>query len=384
MNPSELADRFGTPLYAFDLDVIRDRVAAVRSALGELVLLYAMKANPHPAILEALEPIVDGLDVASTGELAAARAAGYDPARLNIAGPGKSDALLRSSIAAGVGSIRAESIDELEDIATMAAGMSRTARVSLRVNPTEVPHAFRVKMGGGPSAFGVEPDQIAGAASVIEARDALSFVGTHVFAGSECTSASALWSSFATALEVAEEAATQLAIQRVDLGGGFGVSAPLDLDALGSKLQRGVTKFRATTGIDAPVAIELGRYLVADAGVYVASVQRVKRSRGQTFAILDGGFNHVIAANEPLLGAHRPAPRLLATGLRQVGPVQVCGPLCTPLDTFGELEWPTPKRRDRVVFDRAGAYGVTFSPAAFLGHPPPRTVIIDGGEVRVG
>lgn len=382
---ASLADRFGSPLYAYDLAAIREQVASVRHHVSGVGLLYAMKANPNEAVLRAMAPLVDGLDIASEGELAAALAAGYPAAQLSFAGPGKTEVALAAAIDAGVGSIRAESLDELDDIQRIASARRTIAQVSLRINPAEVPNAFRVRFGGQPSPFGIDEADLHGAVERVRGHDAIELVSTHVFAGTECTSAAALWRAFAHGLGITERV-MQLGLRpkRIDLGGGIGVCAPFDLAALGAKVASGLSRFRQATDLAAPAVIELGRYLVADAGAFVATVQRVKVSQGQTFVILDGGLNHYQWGNPGM----RPGPRADPFNASSDGPAircQLCGPLCTPLDSFGEVHLASARPGDRVVFPGAGAYGLSFSPTRFLGHPPPRELVMDGERVhRVG
>ena len=378
---SRLAARVGqTPFYAIDRERVRQRVAQARAALPPGVRLhYAVKANPMPALVGFIRPLVDGLDVASAGEMAVALDAGADPGHLSFAGPGKRDAELEQAVAAGV-------LVNLESAREVAlAGLGLPARVAVRVNPDFELRGAGMRMGGGAKPFGVDAEAVPQLLRDI-GQAGLAFEGFHVYAGSQNLKggliAQALRESWAMVQRLAADVPAP--IRHVNLGGGWGIpyfpnEQPLDLEPVTAALA-GIEAERQRDWPGARLALELGRYLVGEAGVYVARVTDRKESRGQVFLVTDGGLHHHLAASGnfgQVIRRNYP----LALG-RQVSPahtetVSVVGPLCTPLDVLGERVDLAPAREgDLVVVFQSGAYGASASPQAFLGHPPCAEVLV--------
>lgn len=367
-----LAERHGTPFYFYDLQVLRERARRARAALPA-TLLYAMKANPHAELLRGLHGVVDGLDVASEGELERALACGWAPGRLSFAGPGKTPQELEQAVAHGV-LVSVESLRELDAL----AALGKPARVRLRLNPTRRAQAYRLPMMGGPSPFGIDEEALPLAVDRLRQHRQLDFDGLHVHPGAQCTSVGGFASAVAATLDLVERCG--LSVRCVNFGGGFGVLAPgneLDVEAAGKRLRAMLEKFEAATGQALVAVLELGRWLVGPAGLYVARVVSEKRSRGQHFVILDGGLNHHLGATGHL--APEGAPRMPLVNLSRPDAARVkctvCGPLCTPLDTFGEVELPEPRIGDLIAVLGSGAYGYSFSPLGFLSHRLPPELI---------
>lgn len=374
-----LAARIGqTPFYAYDRSLLARRVAELRAALPAGVELhYAIKANPMPALVGHLAGLVDGLDVASAGELQVALDAGADPRHVSFAGPGKRDAELRQAVAAGI-LVNVESVREIAPLAAASAALGVPARVALRVNPDFELKSSGMKMGGGPKPFGVDAEQAPAVLAEI-GRAGLAFEGFHLFAGSQNLKAEAIVEAqqkgFALALRLAGHAPAP--VQTLNLGGGFGIpyfpgEQALDLAPIGDALAA-IAAEAAHRLPAARIVLELGRYLVGEAGIYVCRITDVKVSRGHTFVVTDGGLHHHLAAsgnfgqvirkNYPVaIGNRMDAPA--------GAPVSVVGPLCTPLDVIAErMALPAARVGDLVVVFQSGAYGASASPQAFLGHP---------------
>ena len=383
---SRLAARVGqTPFYAYDRALLRERVATLRAALPSAVKLhYAMKANPMPALVGFMAGLVDGVDVASAGELKVALDAGADPQEISFAGPGKREAELRQAVAAGV-LINVESLREVGLLGAIAAELGVTPRVAVRVNPDFELKGSGMKMGGGPKQFGVDVEQVPDLLAAI-AGAGLAFEGFHLFAGSQNLRAESICEaqlkSYDLALRLAQSAPAP--VRFLNLGGGFGIpyfpgEQRLDLQPIADNLERLVARARS----DMPkvsLVIELGRYLVGEAGIYVTRIVDRKVSRGQVFLVTDGGLNHhlsasgnfgqVIRKNYPVTIGNR-----AASSEREVA--SVVGPLCTPLDLLADrMELPVAKAGDLVVIFQSGAYGASASPQAFLGHPPCVEVLV--------
>lgn len=383
---SRLAERVGsTPFYAYDRALIGARVQAVRAALPPaLKLHFSIKANPMPAVVQHMAGLVDGLDVASAGELKTALDTGFDPAHISFAGPGKGTLELRRAVASGV-CINAESPGEIARIAEQAESLGIAARVVLRVNPDFELKASGMRMGGGAKPFGIDAERIPDAVARLRACG-IEPLGLHIFCGSQSLKADAIVEAHAQSLELALRLAEDCSFQprMLNLGAGFGIpyfpgESRLDLSPVGANLETWLPRVRARLG-EVRVSLEAGRYFVGEAGVYVARVVDKKISRGQVFLVTDGGLHHHLAASGnfgQVIRKNYPA----AIGTRMAGEdketVSVVGPLCTPLDILAErMDLPAAEVGDLVVVFQSGAYGLSASPTAFLGHPAPAEVLV--------
>ena len=375
-----LAERIGqTPFYAYDRQLIAARVAELRTALpGEIKLHYAMKANPMPALVGFMAGLVDGIDVASGGELKVALDAGTSPHEISFAGPGKREGELRQAVAAGI-LINIESFREVELLTRISRELALPARVAVRVNPDFELKGSGMKMGGGPKQFGVDAEQVPELLALI-GRQGLAFEGFHLFAGSQNLKAESICEaqqkSYQLALQLAAHAPSP--VRFLNLGGGFGIpyfpgEQRLDLAPIGNNLQQLAERAR-TDFPGASLVIELGRYLVGEAGIYVARVVDRKVSRGQTYLVIDGGLNHHLSASGnfgQVIRKNYPVAIGNKLGHAADESVSVVGPLCTPLDILADrMRLPTAEAGDLFVIFQSGAYGASASPQAFLGHPP--------------
>ncbi|WP_061297853.1 pyridoxal-dependent decarboxylase, exosortase A system-associated [Herbidospora cretacea] len=380
-----LAARVGsTPFFAYDRDRVTRRVASLRAALPAGVQLsYAVKANPMPALLQHLAGLVDGFDVASAGELRHALDTPVPADRISFAGPGKTAGELTQAVAAGV-TVELESETELARVRAIGAGLGIPARIAIRVNPDFTVKGSGMRLGGGPQQFGVDAERVPGMLAGL--GDDVDFQGFHVFAGSQNLRADHICEAQRRTVDlVLGLAEVSPPIRYLNLGGGFGIpysrrDQPLDLEPIGGNLAR-LLRERITPRLpDARVVVELGRYLVGEAGVYVTRVVDRKESRGTTFVVVDGGMHHYLAASGNLGQViRRNYPMAVADGMGRPadGPVTVVGRLCTPLDLLGDrVELPRAEIGDLVVVFQAGAYGLTASPTAFLGHPAPAEILV--------
>jgi diaminopimelate decarboxylase len=382
-----LAERVGaTPFFAYDRALITARVAEVRAAVpARLRLGYAVKANPMPAVVQHLAGLVDHLDVASAGELAVALDTGCDPASISFAGPGKTDAELRRAVAAGV-TVEVESRTELQRLVHTGKELALRPRAAVRVNPPFAVKGSGMRMGGGPQQFGVDAEAVPSLLGEVSAHD-VDVVGFHVFAGSQNLNADILVEALEKTVDLVLDLARHVpgTVEYVNLGGGWGIpyfekDQRLDLTVLGARLTELVDDRLAPALPEATFVTELGRYLVGEAGVYVTRVVDVKESRGQGYVVVDGGMHHQLAASGNFGQViRRNYPLALANRVSEEpsGPVTVVGCLCTPLDLLGhDVELPAVEVGDLVAVFQAGAYGLTASPTAFLGHPAPPEVLL--------
>lgn len=383
---SRLAERVGqTPFYAYDRELLRARVAELRAALpAEIKLHFAMKANPMPAVVGFMSGLVDGIDVASAGELKVALDAGTDPREISFAGPGKRDPELRQAVAAGV-LINVESFREVDILARISEELELPARVAVRVNPDFELKGSGMKMSGGAKQFGVDAEMVPELLARIGDQK-LAFEGFHLFAGSQNLKAESICDaqqkSYDLACQLARHAPSP--VRFLNLGGGFGIpyfpgEKPLDLAPIGTKLAQVGEQARRDLP-DASLVIELGRYLVGEAGIYVTRVVDRKISRGQTFLVVDGGLNHHLAAsgnfgqvirkNYPVAIGNR-----MNSGNHES--VNIVGPLCTPLDVLADrMTLPSAMPGDLVIIFQSGAYGASASPQNFLGHPQVTEIVV--------
>ena len=383
---SLLAARVGqTPFYALDRGLLRRRVAQLRAALPSSIKLhYAMKANPMPAVVALMAGLVDGIDVASAGELRVALDGGADPAEISFAGPGKRDAELRQAVASRV-LVNVESVRELPVLAAASRELGVPARVAVRVNPDFELKGSGMKMGGGPKQFGIDVEQLPEVFARI-AGEGLQFEGFHLFAGSQNLRAESICEaqhkSYELALRLAEAAPSP--VKFLNLGGGFGIpyfpgERPLDLAPIGANLAA-IADRAARELPEAGLVIELGRYLVGEAGVYVTRIVDRKVSRGQVYLVADGGLHHHLSASGnfgQVVRKNYPVTIGSRADSTQREVASVVGPLCTPLDLLADrMSLPAAGIGDLVVVFQSGAYGASASPQAFLGHPACVEVLV--------
>ena len=361
------------------------RMAELRQVMPErLSIHYAMKANPYGPLLEFMADLVDGLDIASVGELQQAREAGYTPREISFAGPGKRDRELFAAIKAGV-TLNLESENEAERALQIGKELRVSPRLAIRVNPSFELRGSGMKMGGGAKPFGVDADRVPALARKIVDAGA-NWRGFHIYSGSQALDADAIIESQGHVLDVAAELASEagVAVPHLNMGGGFGIpyfdkDTRLDIAAVGDALKQRFAKLPEILS-ETQFAIELGRYLVGEAGVYLTRIVDRKVSHETTFLITDGGLHHQLAAsgnfgtvvrrNYPVAIANR-----FDADAAEV--VNVVGCLCTPLDRLADgANLPRAEVGDLVAVFCAGAYGASASPATFLGQGPAREMLV--------
>ncbi|WP_379546586.1 pyridoxal-dependent decarboxylase, exosortase A system-associated [Qipengyuania sp. DSG2-2] len=374
----------GTPLFVYSRDRLTARMAMLRDAMPErLGINYAVKANPFEPVLRHMAPLVDGFDIASGGELEILRAAGLDLSRVSFAGPGKRDEELEAAIAAGV-TLNLESENEGRRALSIADRLGVTPRLAIRVNPDFDMKGSGMKMGGGAKQFGVDAERVPALGRELIAAGA-DWRGLHIYTGSQALSAEAIIETQANVLALADRIAVDIgeALTKLNMGGGFGIpyfpgDEELDVSAIGAALSERFAELPESLE-NAHLCIELGRYLVGLAGVYLTRIVDRKDSHGETFLITDGGLHHQLAASGNFgTVIRRNYPVAIAN--RFSSPVDdmasVVGCLCTPLDRLADrAELPRAEVGDLVAVFCAGAYGATASPSAFLGQGPARETL---------
>ncbi len=387
MSLDRLADKVGsTPFYAYDRHLISERVAQLRAVLPvDIHLHYAIKANPMPALVQHLAELVDGFDLASIGEMSVALETTMSHEKISIAGPGKTVHTLRQAAEAGI-VVNLESEREMELLAQAGIALGVRPKVTVRVNPDFELKSSGMKMSGGPKQFGVDAERVPDMLARMKALP-LEFYGFHIFCGSQNLRADAIMeaqrNTFALAKRLSADAPGP--VKLLNLGGGFGIpyfpgEQALDMAAVGAHLSSLMPQARQDFP-DAEFVIELGRYLVGEAGIYVSRVIERKLSRGQVFLITDGGLHHHLAASGNFGQVIRKNyPVLVGNRVEYAGEAELAsavGPLCTPLDLLADkMPLGHAREGDFVVVMQSGAYGLTASPTAFLSHPAPKEVLV--------
>ncbi|MFY7837947.1 MAG: pyridoxal-dependent decarboxylase, exosortase A system-associated [Novosphingobium sp.] len=380
-----VAEAGGTPLFVYSRDMLTAKVAALREAMpARLAIHYAVKANPYAPLLKHMLNLVDGFDIASGGELAIVQGAGIDPVRVSFAGPGKRDAELETAIAAGV-TLNLESEGEANRALTIAGRLGIAPKLAIRVNPEFDLKGSGMKMGGGAKPFGVDEERVPALGRRLIAAG-VDWRGFHIFAGSQALSADAIIETQRQTLVLAARLADEIgqALPKCNLGGGFGIpyfpgDEPVDITAIGAALAERFADLPDVLS-DTAFCIELGRYLVGEAGVYLASVVDRKVSHGEVYLVTDGGLHHQLAASGNFgTVVRRNYPSAIATrfGADVEEEASIVGCLCTPLDRLADKGgFPRADVGDLVAIFCAGAYGASASPAMFLGQGPAGEILV--------
>ncbi|MEN7342620.1 MAG: pyridoxal-dependent decarboxylase, exosortase A system-associated [Pseudomonadota bacterium] len=383
---SELASQMGDgPFYVYDSDLIKSRIAHMRQHLPDaLHLHYAIKANPMPEVVNLIAPLVDGLDIASVLELDVALDSGTSPTDISFAGPGKRPVELEKAVAAGI-TVTIESETEMKRLIEVGEKLDCRPRVAIRVNPDFELKTSGMKMSGGPKQFGVDAEQVPDLLQKIAGSN-LHLVGIHIFCGSQNLKVDALIDVQNKTYELAEALMRDIdhELEWLNLGGGFGIpyfkgDTPLDIRPLGDNLEVIVERLAAFSP-STQLMLELGRYIIGEAGVYVCQIVDRKISRGEVFLVADGGLHHHLAASGNFGQIIRKNyPVLIANKVFSDAPEKqsVVGPLCTPLDLLADkMMMSRGEIGDYVAVFQSGAYGPTASPINFLSHPLPREILV--------
>lgn len=373
-----------TPCFVYSRAHIRQRIAALREAMPPQVgISYAVKANPFAPLIGFMAQLVEGFDIASGGELDRVVGCGIDPGRISFAGPGKRDRELEAAISTGV-TLNCESAGELRRALDIAQRIGLAPRVAIRVNPDFELKGSGMKMGGGAKPFGVDAALVPALA-----REAIGagaeWRGLHIFTGSQALSAPAVIETQANVLALAGQLAEEIGepMPRLNMGGGFGIpyfygDEPLDIAAVGGALAERIAALPAALA-GAELCLELGRYLVGEAGVYLTRIVDRKQSHGVTFLVTDGGLHHQLAASGNFGTVVRRNYPVAIANRFDAPPEEdanIVGCLCTPLDRLADqAHLPRADVGDLVAVFCAGAYGASASPAEFLGHGPAREIL---------
>ena len=394
---SRIADSYGTPFYLYHAGMLADRVNRVRDALGEgFEVSFSVKANPSLAVSQVIKEAGAGAEVASAGELALVEAAGFDPDDILFAGPAKTDDELRRAVRGGIFAVNVESLGEIERLAAVAEDEGKDVGVGLRLNPEAQLMGSGMRMGGTVGQFGLDQNDLEEAAAQVGKHPRLKLRGIHVYTATQVSEADPLVEHCRNIAELALQAADAAGepLQMVDFGGGFGVpyfekDEEFDLERFAGGFREAIAPYKNDERLaNARMIFELGRYLVADAGLYVTRAVDVKEVRGRTFVVTDGGMNHHLTATGNMGQVFRKPYPLMNLSRPEADPeeaeVAVAGPCCTPLDMFGTgIPLAEAEAGDLVGVFYSGAYGYSASNLGFLSHPSPAEVMVRGGEAHL-
>ncbi|MGA2465567.1 MAG: pyridoxal-dependent decarboxylase, exosortase A system-associated [Thermodesulfobacteriota bacterium] len=390
----DIAHQFGTPFYLYDLNNIYEKIQTIRDYFGDSIkLYYAIKANSNLELLKSIRAKVDGLDISSYGEMEQCLLAGYSPRQLSFAGPGKTYGELEKAINGKIGIISVESVREMEDIKKVSLSINEKVDIALRINPSLLIKEFAIKMGGQATQFGIDEEKLDSAVVYLRENEShLSFKGIHVYSGTQCLNEEALVKNVDNVLEIAKRLKNEYDLECawINLGGGFGVSyhdnQKLDIGKIAGGVKKGIENYKKFTKGNPDFVFELGRYLVTEAGIYVAKVVSHKESRGKLYFILDGGMNHHLAASGnfgQILKKNFMVKNLSNPSDKPVN-CNLVGPLCTTLDILGrDIAVESPRVGDIIAFLNSGSYGFTSSPLLFLGHETPTELLLQENGIKI-
>ena len=388
------AERFGTPLYLYDLDILTRRLALLSDLFGSRFgISYAIKANPNRALLAAVMPWLASFDASSIAEVERAMDAGMDPAKITFSGPAKRDVELQRTLSAGVGELVLENLGEAQRLSAFAVAAGKVQKVLVRINPRRVPRGFGASMAATPSQFGIDEEDIATALPLIRDLPGLHLAGFHIYSGTNCRDAAAIAENFGIFAGIFRQAQAITGIEPEALvfGSGFGVpylpgEALLDHAALPALINPVIDALLAEPAFaKARCTLELGRWLVGPAGWLLTGVISAKQSRGAAIRCLDAGFNNHLAAAS-MMGTVIPRNWVFANLTNPDGtpaPHTLTGPLCTSIDRLAVgADLPEVRVGDVLSVAMSGAYGLTASPSRFISHPDPREIALQGGQFR--
>ncbi|PJZ70480.1 diaminopimelate decarboxylase [Leptospira perolatii] len=380
----DLASKFGTPIYAYNAEAARNNLSEVRSALGSNIeILYALKANPNAGIAQIFRKSGTGCEVASAGEILVAKFAGFTGDQIQFSGPGKSEQDILTSFHHGVSILNLESEEEYDLVKFLSKLQNYKPRVSIRLNPATGLSGSRMHMGGGSKKFGVDSERVPELMEQIVSEGICDFSGLHVYPGTQCFDYKPWLENANALLKLASELESIAPIRSLNFGGGFGVSLfegdpELDLISLGKGLREMIESARNR---NRKYFVELGRYLIANAGVYLTKILYTKKSQEKIHIITDGGMHHHAVGVGLGSVIKRTYPIVSCNGLERnpTRKVAIGGPLCTPADEFASsIDFPETKNGELIGILGSGAYGLTFSNILFLSHPTPGEVLVDG------
>lgn len=379
----DITKKIGTPCYIYSEKIIEERLKLLRSAFPkDIKLNYSVKANPFIDILSFLENKINGFDVASEEELLLAISTKIDKANITLTGPGKTDSLLEKAILNKI-IINVESVSELNKIILISKFKQIEPHIILRINPSFPFHNSGMRMSGC-TQFGLDEPNLFKAINVIKQNHSeIIFHGFHIFNGSQNLNQTSLINTYNSSIELMLNLLNTIEFDNCYLGSSLGIpyfekDEELDIQFIGSHLDLLIKKLKQKHS-KMKLHMELGRYIIGSAGLYVSKIITKKDNNGHVFLITDGGMNHNLAACG-LLGQliRKNYPIAIGNNIysEELKKVTISGPLCTPLDILGkDVILPIAEEEDLVVVFQSGAYGLTASPNSFLSHKVAKEIL---------
>ncbi len=393
----QISQEHGTPCYVYFLDDVRARVEALADHFGgRFDLSYAVKSNPNRSLLSWMRDHVHGLDISSGGELKQAIDAGWPTQRISFTGPGKRPAEIEEAVRRQVGELIVESLPEAMIANRIAQQQGVTQDILIRVAPKRIPRGFGVNMASKPSQFGIDEEEIGPGLEEILGLEHLKIVGFHIYSGTQCLKADSIAENYEIFIELFQRMCQSHDLKPSKLVFGAGIGIPYyendeaaDLSQVAARINPQLDALKADPKFaNATLVLELGRYLVGEAGIYLTSVIAKKHSRGTTICICDGGMNHHLGACGHFGSViHRNYRMFKVTDSPPDAPTEafeLVGPLCTTIDTLGHgVKMDGLDVGDVIAVHCSGAYGLSASPIHFISHDPPKEIIVEtrGGEV---
>lgn len=374
-----LAAEVGTPFYLYSAGAMersyRRFAGALRAEGLDALVCYAVKANPHLAVVAGFARLGAGADVVSEGELRRALAAGVPADRIVFAGVGKMAAEMALGLETGILQFNVESREELLLLDRIARDKGLRAPVALRINPdVDARTHAKITTGKAENKFGIPFDQADAVLRLAAGLGGIEPVGLAVHIGSQITSLEPYEAAFGRLADLfVELRAAGLPLRRLDLGGGLGIA--YRGEPLPTPEDYAAAAARAVGGLGVPLVFEPGRHLVGEAGLLVSRVLFVKQGRSRRFLVLDAGMNDLL---RPALyeAWHEILPLAEPAADAARSPCDVVGPICETGDLFAEgRSLPPIAAGDLVAFGAAGAYGATMASTYNSRLPAPEVMV---------
>ncbi|MGB7062713.1 MAG: diaminopimelate decarboxylase [Candidatus Zixiibacteriota bacterium] len=386
VNIDRVLEKYATPFYLYSAELIRKKYRQLERWFPGFSVFYSLKANPNLAICKVLLSLGARAEVSSLGELKTALEAGFKPGNIIFVGPGKTKGEIEYAVRRGIRALAVESGHELRLIESIAEDLDKSVSVLLRINTCKRPKVAPEIMVGGPSKFGFDEESVVDQVLGIELRR-VKLIGIHVYSASQVLDSNFICEQLENILQVSLRLSKEIGFQVrcVDFGGGFGIpyqqkERELDFEKISEKAKYLLKKYGESLA-DCVYILEVGRYLVAEAGVFVTKVVRIKQSRGENFVITDAGMNHL--TRPAFMRMNHPIRILNKVASENWAKFNVCGPCCTPLDVLGTaVELPMPEEGDIIGILNAGAYGYTMSMPNFLSFGSPKEIMIDKEKIH--
>ena len=390
---AKAAAAFGTPVYVYDMDIVRKRFEKLHALFGRhFGVSFAVKSNPNTELLTRILPNVVTLDVSSYKEVERALDAGCPTGRMTFSGPAKRVQEIEGAVTMRVGELVLESVAEAEIASAAAVRLGLTQDVLIRINPKTSPRHFGVNMAGKASQFGIDEEDIEAGIDAIQALPGLNLIGFHIYSGTNSLKPEAIAENYAIFIALFRKCSEHARIvpRKLIFGSGFGVpyidsDQPLDVDALAELVMPMIDEFKQHPRfVRSECVLEMGRWLVGPAGWLLTGVIAEKHSRGVDIRLCDAGFNNHLAACGMMGTVIRRNWSFTNVTNPDAEPAKynLVGPLCTTIDILAsDITLPQVRINDVLAISNSGAYGLTASPTRFISHPEPSEVIFDGAEV---